>query len=157
MLCLGKLADDISMAKAMISKSLSDGSAMEVFSRMVSELGGPADFVERVDEYLPCAPFIKPVYAKEKGFINSLDVRALGNLIVDLGGGRRRTGDKIDHAVGLTSIAAIGTEVNPNTPLAIVHARTDSDLQKAGALLKSAFVVRNEKPSPSAVVHERCS
>ena len=47
-----------------------------------------------------------------------------GLAVVALGGGRRHEAESVDHAVGLTEVAAPGERVGPRAPLAVVHART---------------------------------
>ena len=47
------------------------------------------------------------------GVVAGIDVRAVGLAVIDLGGGRRREDDAIDHAVGLTEVAAPGERVGP--------------------------------------------
>ena len=50
-----------------------------------------------------------------------IDVRAVGIAIVNLGGGRAREDDVVDHSVGLTEVAALGERVDPGArPLALV-------------------------------------
>ena len=52
----------------------------------------------------------------------AIDTRALGLAVVELGGGRRRASDAIDHAVGLEHLLGLGASVEPDTPLARIHA-----------------------------------
>ena len=51
--------------------------------------------------------------AQRPGVVAGIDVRAVGLAIIDLGGGRRREDDAIDHAVGLTKVAAPGERSAP--------------------------------------------
>ena len=94
---------------------------------MVAALGGPADFLERTDDYLPSAAVTLPVPPPHDGYLAAVDARALGNAIIQLGGGRRRADDKLDLSVGFTDIAAIGTAVDRGRPLAVVHAVSEAD------------------------------
>ena len=58
--------------------------------------------------------------------MQAIAVRDLGVAVLELGGGRRREDDPIDHAVGLVDVAGLGEEVGPGgRPLAVVHARDD--------------------------------
>ena len=50
---------------------------------------------------------------RRRGFVEEIDVRAVGLAVVELGGGRARAADAIDPAVGLTELAPIGAEVGP--------------------------------------------
>jgi thymidine phosphorylase len=132
------------------ARALDDGSAAEHFARMVAELGGPADILER--DHLPTAPVIVEAYPDEAGVLERVDVRAVGVAIIGLGGGRARESDEIDHAVGLTEVAAPGERVGPGErPLAMVHARDEAEAQRAIAALKAATTVGDtalEIPDP---------
>ena len=89
-------------------EALASGAAAERFAHMVRALGGPADLLERPDDHLPAAPVIVPAPPARPGVAVAVDVRAVGLAVIDLGGGRRREDDPVDHAVGLTEIAAPG-------------------------------------------------
>ena len=120
--------------------ALESGAAAEAFARMVAALGGPKDLLERPDEYLPSAPVTIEAQAERPGVVAGIDVRAVGLAVIDLGGGRRREDDAIDHAVGLTEVAAPGDRVGPQgRPLAIVHARDEDAAAHAAEALAAAF------------------
>ncbi|MBZ0330922.1 thymidine phosphorylase [Halomonas sp. ANAO-440] len=143
LLLAGKLAESRSAAVALLDDRLASGAAAERFGRMVAGLGGPADLLERRDRYLPQAPIVRPVHAERCGRITRMDTRAVGLAVVALGGGRRAPGDAIDHAVGLTGIAALGEAVDGERPLAWVHARSEADAERAAAQLKAAIEVND--------------
>ncbi len=109
---------------------------------MVTALGGPSDLLERPDDHLPSAPVTIEAHAERDGVVAGIDVRAVGLAIIDLGGGRRREDDAIDHAVGFTEVAAPGERVGPHgRPLAIVHARDEDAAAHAAAAIRAAFSV----------------
>jgi thymidine phosphorylase len=127
------------------AKALDDGSAAEHFARMVAELGGPADVLER--DHLPKAPVVVEAFPDEAGVLEAVDVRAVGLAIIGLGGGRARETDEIDHAVGLTEVAAPGERVGPGErPLAIVHARDQDAADQAVQALREASTVGDTAP-----------
>src|SRR5205823_9472389 len=95
---LSGIADDLIEARARIEAALDSGQAAEIFGRMVAALGGPRDFVDAVEKHLPRAPVVQPVKPPWAGTVSSVDVRALGIAVVELGGGRRKADDQIDHA-----------------------------------------------------------
>jgi thymidine phosphorylase len=119
---------------------------------MVTTLGGPSDLVERAERRLPRAPVQRAATPERRGFVACVDARALGELVIALGGGRRHADDAIDPAVGLTDVAGVGDEVDDERPLAIVHARSEADAAMAAATLRGAIVVgdgpRAAAPSP---------
>ncbi|MDE3133265.1 MAG: thymidine phosphorylase, partial [Acidobacteriota bacterium] len=72
---------------------------------------------------------------------------------VALGGGRTRETDPVDHAVGLTQVAALGEEVAPDgRPLAILHARDEPAFGRAAAALRAAFTLGDAPPAPAPPV-----
>jgi thymidine phosphorylase len=139
---------------AQARRALEDGRAAERFARMVAALGGPADLLETPDAYLEAAPFVMPVQAMEAGHIAAIDVRAVGNAIVRLGGGRTHTGQPVDHAVGLTNVAGLGEIAGPGErPLAIVHARTADAAEQAASEIQAAFTLSPQgTPAPNPVI-----
>jgi thymidine phosphorylase len=107
---------------------------------MVAELGGPADLVEAPDRHLPGAPVTVAAEPVEEGVVASVDVRAVGLAVVALGGGRLRETDPVDHAVGLSEIAAPGERVGPGQrPLALVHSATEDSAERAADALRDAY------------------
>src|SRR5690606_40356795 len=72
-----------------------------LFRSMVAALGGPGDVLERPDAWLAQAPVQRAVPALVEGHATAIDVRALGQVVVSLGGGRRFPGQQLDHTVGL--------------------------------------------------------
>ncbi|MGL5156188.1 MAG: thymidine phosphorylase, partial [Aeromonas veronii] len=125
MLISAGLASDERDARTKLQAVLDNGKAAEIFGRMVTGLGGPADFMERYDAYLPKAAIVRPVFAANSGFVTAMDTRELGLAVVAMGGGRRAAGDKLDYAVGLTDFIRLGQSVDADKPIAMIHAQTE--------------------------------
>jgi thymidine phosphorylase len=136
-------------------QALQSGAAAEAFARMVAELGGPSDLLERPDDHLPRAPVTVEAHAERDGVVAALDVRAVGLAIIDLGGGRRREDDAIDHAVGVTEVAGPGERVGPGArPVALVHARDEDSAARAARAISEAFQVGDRILDPNPAVLE---
>jgi thymidine phosphorylase len=146
LLVLGGLAENKAGAAGAAARALDSGAAAERFARMVVALGGPADVLERPERHLPEAPVRHAVHLERSGRIAAIDARALGLAVVGLGGGRQRVTDPIDPRVGLAEVRGVGEAVGPDTPLAIVHAATDSDAMVAAELLRRAVHLREAAP-----------
>ncbi|MCG8512148.1 MAG: thymidine phosphorylase [Rhodospirillales bacterium] len=155
LLVTGKIAATTEDAYARLEQALESGAAAERFGKMIAGLGGPNDFLERAADHLPTAPVMMPVQAEKSGYVTSMDTRAVGIAIVELGGGRRRADDKIDHAVGLTRVCQIGDEVGPERPLAVVHANSDHDLEIAAERLCAAIKIGENPPASNSIVIQR--
>jgi thymidine phosphorylase len=126
--------------------ALSSGKATEHFSKMVAMLGGPADFVEKMDEHLEAAPIIRDVFAPSTGTVSAIDTRGVGMAVVALGGGRRVPTDKIDHAVGFDRLAGLGAKVEGTTALARLHARDEASAADAERRLVAAYTLGDTAP-----------
>jgi thymidine phosphorylase len=135
--------------------ALDSGKAAETFGRMVAALGGPADFVERSEAYLPKAPVVRPVAAPRSGYVGSIATRDVGVAVVALGGGRTRPEDMVDHAVGLYRLAPVGAEIRAGEPLAMVHARTEDAASRAVATVRSAYKIVEGRPAAQKSVIRR--
>lgn len=153
MLVLGGLADETS-APAMVAQALDCGDAAQCFGRMVSELGGPVDFVEAYEDYLPQPPIALDVPAPAAGFVASIDTRQVGLAVVALGGGRTRSQDAIDHAVGLTHLVGTGAKLAVGEPIARVLARTQEQAQEASRRVVAAYTIGQES-TPRPAVYQR--
>jgi thymidine phosphorylase len=155
LLVLGKVHPDLDAARAAATRALDGGAAAERFAEMVVELGGPSELVEAPSRYLASASITHPVEPRESGVVTAIDVRAVGIAIINLGGGRARETDVIDHAVGLTEVAAVGERVEPGgRPLALVHARGEDSARRAGDAVRAAYVTDDSPPAPRNPVIE---
>lgn len=155
MLLSGGLARDADDARARLQAVLDNGKAAEVFGRMIAAQRGPTDFLEHYDRYLPAALLSKPVYAERSGIVNGMDTRALGVAVVALGGGRRRASDPVDYSVGFTDMVALGTRVDEQRPLAIIHASNEQDWQQAADAVRAAITLADSAPQITPVVYRR--
>ncbi|TKI08679.1 thymidine phosphorylase [Martelella alba] len=155
MLVSAGLADDEARARTRLLRVLDNGEAAERFGRMIAAQGGPGDFLDRYDDYLPAATLSKPVLAEQAGYIEAMDTRALGMAVVALGGGRRRASDVIDYSVGLTEVARLGDAVEIGQPLAVIHAASEDSWMQAAGTVRSAMVIAARPPASLPVIYRR--
>jgi thymidine phosphorylase len=157
MLISGKLAENDAEARKKLQQVLDNGKAADVFARMVAAQNGPVDFIERMDNYLPAPTLSKAVYADRAGIVSAMDTRALGMAVVSLGGGRQRASDSIDYSVGLSDMTTLGTQIDAQRPLAIIHAGSEAQWQQAAAAVKAAITLSDTAPEITPVVYRRVS
>ena len=156
MLLLGTLAETRDEALAKLEAALAGGAVAERFARMVAALGGPGDLMERPAHHLKLAPVERAVVAPESGYVVAIDTRAIGVAIIALGGGRVMPQDSIDHGVGITRLAALGSKAGPGeVPLGIVHARSEAAAERAASALMAAYRIGAEKPDGTPLIVER--
>lgn len=154
-LIAGGLAENPAQAETMLLRSLDSGEAAERFSRMVRILGGPADLIDRSERYLATAPVVMDIPAAVAGYVSSFDTRQLGLAVVSLGGGRLRSDQEIDPAVGLSGIIGLGEKVSKGQPLMQVHGRSKDDCEHALKLVQKAVRISDSAPEIGPVIQER--
>ena len=153
MLIATGLESELDHALTRCDKAVTSGQAAERFDEMCVALGGPPGFVANSSRHLAKAPVVKAVYSP--GFLAEVDVRAVGNCIIELGGGRRQVGEALDLSVGLSDVARIGTLIDNETPLAVVHAASEDDANRVEKLLLDACRMQQEVPPIAPVIHEK--
>ena len=139
-LALARAALELAGLDADPQEALTSGAAAERFERMVDALGGTLGD-------LPEAPVRREVTAS--GVVQAIDVRALGLVVMELGGGRRRETDDIDHAVGLADVAGLGEDAGR---LATVHARDEPSAARAEDAVRAAFTTGDGPVEPPPLV-----
>jgi len=154
LLCLGGLVENSSEGETKIDQVIGSGQATERFARMVFALGGPNDLVENYSRHLPEAPFLYDLVAKENGFISGIDLRAVGQVVIELGGGRKQQDDILDLSVGLDQISGLGQAVQSGDLLCRIHAKDEESAHLVSKNLLSAFTIDQSKLSPIPVVGE---
>jgi len=145
LLIMGNIETELETALNKVQIVLDNGTAAEKFSFMTSVHGGPADLIDRPEDYLQRAPIIEPVFAEHSGYLSATGCRDIGLVVVELGGGRKNSADQINHAVGLTQIAPLGEKLDTQTPLCFVHAASKEDFEHAKAQLLNSITVSDEK------------
>jgi thymidine phosphorylase len=146
------ISPSIAAARHSLEAALSSGKAAEHFDLMVALLGGPKNFLSSYDQHLAKAPVVKPVYADAEGVVASIITRNLGLAVIELGGGRRVASDRINHAVGLDQLLGKGFIADKQTPLCMVHAQTETDFEKAAAIVKAAYTIEQHGASGPAII-----
>jgi thymidine phosphorylase len=152
MLVLGGLAAGLDEGRSAAAQAIESGRAAERFARMVQGQGGPGDLLENSDAILPAARVVRPVTVEEAAQVAAIDVRALGTLVMDLGGGRHRSEDEVDPSVGLSELAQPGQWVDSGGPIGVIHAAGEADWERAAAALRRAYRLGETSARPDPVV-----
>ncbi|NQZ11035.1 MAG: thymidine phosphorylase [Algicola sp.] len=154
MLLTTGLAKDEAEAKTKLEKGLSSGRAAKIFADMVVKLGGPADLFDNPGKYLAKAKIILSIQAPKSGYLSKMDARAVGMMIVSIGGGRIDHNSAVNPAVGLTEVLPLGSYVEEGQPLAMLHIDDESLLDGAIQEYLDAIVIADVAPVATPVVLE---
>lgn len=149
LLMLAGKAQTVRGAKERLALALLDGSAWAKFKQLVEAQGGDVKAVEK-PERLPRAKYIESVPAPRSGYLSEVNAREIGLTAVDLGAGRTKKTDAIDHAVGLVIKHKVGERLRKGEPLFVAHANDRDKLKAAVARVLAAhkFSATRVKPLP---------
>lgn len=154
MLVLGEAAPDIDAARHRLQRALDDGSALEKLEQLIANQGGDGRVAER-PELLPVAAEVGVVHAPQSGFVAAVDGVGLGLIANELGAGRSRKDEPIDHGVGLLLQKNVGDAVTEGDAVCTVYARDEQSLQRALERLPSFIAVDDAPPPPRPLVAAR--
>jgi thymidine phosphorylase len=123
---------------------LADGTAMDVWRRMIIAQGGEPDAA------LPVARESETVLAEADGVLVALDAMAVGVAAWRLGAGRSRKEDPVSAGAGVVMHAKPGAHVRAGEPLLTLHADDPARFAGARAALAGAAVIAPERSRPAA-------
>ncbi len=127
------------------ARALADGSAMDVWRRMIAAQGGDPDAP------LPEARERHTVTAPASGVLTSLDAYAVGVAAWRLGAGRTRKEDPVQAGAGVELHVKPGDRVTAGAPLLTLHTDTPERFESAlAALADGAVTVGPESQEPGA-------
>jgi thymidine phosphorylase len=147
LLALSDLELDEQEGRTRAEAAVRDGSALERYERWISAQGGDPS-----EEVLPRAAVVRSVESPGSGYVRSLRALPIGIAALELGAGRARKDDPIDHAVGVVCLRKRGDEVERGERIAEIHARTDDEASAAAERVLGAYELGDEPPEHRPIV-----
>ena len=129
-------------AGARIEQAIDSGRAAERFVSVLRALGADVDDPTDIKDVLPSASVREVLTAESDCVVEGVDTRGLGMAVVELGGGRRRSGESIDPRVGLSDLARIGQRLRRGDSLATVHASTEERARSVAGSVRACYSLR---------------
>jgi len=121
------------------------GTAVSSFTSWIEHLGGSLD--------VKLASNRRYVESKKSGYVSYIDGENLGYLIVEMGGGRKKAGEKVDYSVGLRFFKKIGDYVEKGEPIGEVIFNM-GDGERFVAKFLDSFEISSEPVSCLTLVKE---
>jgi pyrimidine-nucleoside phosphorylase len=140
-------APDLESAGARLTAEIESGRAIRKFSEMVAAQGGDLD-------KLPAIGKGTNVTAKRSGYVGEIETERLGIAIIELGGGRKRMGDTIDHAVGLEMLVRVGDPIKRGQRLARLFG-PEERIALIKPLILDAIDIQDTPRDPLPLIVER--
>ncbi|MEU2725071.1 thymidine phosphorylase [Streptomyces smyrnaeus] len=145
-----EMLDAAGLVDADPAKALADGSAMDVWRRMITAQGGDPD------AELPTARERHVVTAPATGVLTRLDAYAVGLAAWRLGAGRARKEDPVQAGAGIELHARPGDHITAGTPLLTLHTDTPEVFAYAEAALEGAWQIDPaETYAPTPLILDR--
>jgi pyrimidine-nucleoside phosphorylase len=152
MLMQSKIVNSIDSAKSKIRHALASGRALERFRQNIELQGGDAKICDKPDSLISKRLVKVPIKAAVNGHVSDIDTLAVGRAICDIGGGRTRAEDGIDHAVGYSCTRKLGDRVAKGDELGVVICRRQSQADAISAKLQNAYKIGRENPKTTKLI-----
>jgi pyrimidine-nucleoside phosphorylase len=136
-------------ARERLERAIASGAGREKFREMVAAQGSDLDAPR------PVAP-AQDVTAPRAGYVAAIDTEGLGRVIIELGGGRKKLGDKLDLSTGLEMLVRLGDAVEAGRPIVRVFAKPQTAAAVEADLLRTIAIGDNRVEPPPLIV-ERIS
>ena len=147
LLVLTKRDPNPAAARKQLEKAISSGAGLEKFREMVAAQAG------NLDAPRPVAP-AHDIPSPWDGYVTAIDTERLGYVVINLGGGRKQLGDKLDLSVGFEMLVRLGDKVDAGQPLAKLFCQSDAVHHVKRDLL-AAIIIGDEPFSPPPLIVER--
>ena len=146
------IAKNYEEGKAMLEKVIKDGSAFDLFVKMVKAQGGDVEYILHPEKF-ELAKKIIPILAKEDGYIKELDALEIGIAAMKLGAGRETLEDKIDMSAGIILNHKVGSKVNKGDVLCVAYTNKNN-VDDALAQIRGAYKIVDEVVYAQPVIRE---
>jgi len=153
MLEVGKIVKTIAEGRKLAIKKLQDGTAWELFKKMIAAQGGNIDTFEEPWRYMKAEKVVE-LTAKKRGFVTEMSSEALGRLLTVLGGGRNQVGEKLDHSVGFFFHKKLGSSVKPDDTLVTIFGSSKTDFGVLESDLRQAIKISSAKKTAPKLIIE---
>ena len=126
--------------KEKMLESIKSGKAYYKFLELVQKQNGDISYIENPKNFKE-ATYILPVVSEISGYVAELNAEKVGRISVDLGAGRIRKEDEIDHVVGVILNKKVSDKVETGEVLAYIHANDEEKGKIAVEKLKEVYKI----------------
>ena len=143
MLQLAGKAGTPEAGQVMMRQAIDSGAGLRKLKQMIEAQGGDPSVCDDVTR-LPQANVLRTVTCGTSGWITKMDTMHLGMIAQAMGAGRLKVDDELDYSVGYVLNVRIGDRVEADTPLCVLHARSEDDAERAEAAMRVAVTIGQE-------------
>lgn len=152
MLLLTGISDDLEKAKQLCTSKIESGEALERFRLNIECQRGDPKVCDDPKKLLSKEVAKVPIKANKSGFLNAVDTQALGNAVSEIGGGRVKADDKVDHAVGFSSELKLGDAVKAGDEIGVLYCRGTENVGEAASKILRAYSISETINKPPDLI-----
>lgn len=152
MLLLTGISDDIERAKQLCISKIENGEALERFRLNIECQGGDPSVSDEPNKLLVDGIERVSIKSESTGFICAVDTLVIGNAVSEIGGGREKAEDDVDHAVGFASDLKLGDSVGAGDEIGILYRRNGQNTDEAVSKLRGAYSISESKTKPTQLI-----
>ena len=147
--------DALKMAKIQnphkkIEDSILSGKAYEFFEKMIYLQNGDLKKTNALNN----AKYEHIVISDKSGFIKKIDTEKLGNILVEIGGGRKILKDKIDFTCGLKIFKKIGEKIDKNEPILKIFGSSIRKIENVKNTFKDVIFISHDEVNKPHLIYE---
>jgi len=135
----------------LIERSLSSGKAYETFEKMVMSHSGNLKDSYNQNNY----KYEHLIKSNQSGYINKIDTEKLGYILLEIGGGRKTSKDKIDPSCGLHIYKKLNQYVEKNEPIIKIFGSNLNKIQRIEKMIENViFIGELKKNNKMTLIYE---
>jgi len=152
MLMAAGAADDFWKAHKKLKQVLASGKPLEIFKKFIAAHGGDPAICDNYS-LLPQSKYILDFCAPGSGIISKINAYEVGMTAVDIGAGRRKKEDAIDHSAGFVFRKKVGDLVKAGDPILTLYTNRNETIPDAMARLEKATEISKQKIIKRPLIH----
>ena len=117
--------DDLENNKDRILETIQSGKAFEKFKELVAAQGGDVSYLDDTSKFEK-ANFEIEYKSNRSGYIEKINSHLIGEFSMELGAGRKKKDDSVNHKVGIILKKKVGDYIEQGETLATIHADDNS-------------------------------
>jgi len=142
---------DYNRALQRLQKVLKSGEPLEIFRKFIAAQGGDAGVCSDYS-LLPQSKHQRELAAEKGGYISKINAYEVGMTAIDIGAGRRKKEDAIDHSAGFVFNKKVGDKVTPGETILTIHSNNPESIEAAKNRLKKAIGITPEKEEKRKII-----
>lgn len=140
----------IKNSRELMEKSITDGSALQIFKEMVIAHGG--DVNSLIDPNVHAPKYSTEIKAPIDGYISSINTLILGKALVEMDAGRKKITDLIDPSAGFTIHVKCGYFVRKGDNLFTCYCASSIKLDTAVEMITKSIEISSKSPKLSPLI-----